>query len=166
METRSRMPSSAASALCLVLLSACATSPVPAGYAGPVAKISDWGKSESRYRAVVFYVSEVNGKPIQTSADVTRSNYQGKVNGIALFFYPQTITRDVPAGPVTLKLEGQIMYSTYIQQLAMAATMYSITEPCAQTSSPGSVTLCEGSYPRQSAKSRFSMQTRASPLGR
>jgi hypothetical protein len=79
---------------------------------------------ETRSRATFFYVSEVNGKRIETSLAATRSANYGKGFSIS----PMAISRAVPAGKLTLKLEGTHAYGAPIQEIVMAATMRSVTE--------------------------------------
>ena len=108
----------------LLILTGCVTSPIPPGYTGPTARLLDYGEMETGFRAIFFYVSEVNGKPIKTSLNAAREiNY-----GRGFSMTPQSITRLVPPGKMTLKLEGRHAYGAPIQELVMAATMRSVTE--------------------------------------
>ena len=111
-------------AVTLLLLAGCATSPIPPGYTGPTARLLDDAEMESTYRATFFYVAEVDGKPIKTSLDAAREANRGKGFRIS----PQTITRAVPAGTTTLKLEGRHAYGAPIQEIVMAGTMRSVVE--------------------------------------
>jgi hypothetical protein len=79
---------------------------------------------ETRARAAFFFVSEVNGKRIDTSLDATRIANHGRGFSIS----PMAISRVVPAGKLTLKLEGTNAYGAPIQEIFMAATMRSVTE--------------------------------------
>ena len=107
-----------------LLVSGCMTNPIPEGYSGPRATVQDWARSETKSRASVFSLAEVDGKRIRTSVEATRASVYGK--GVQIYFSPQTISREVPATSVVLKLEGRIMYSAPIQELLMAATLYQV----------------------------------------
>jgi hypothetical protein len=77
---------------------------------------------ESGFRAVFFYVSEVNGKPIHTSLDEASKVGRGKGFSIS----PQTIIREVPSGKTILKLEGRHAYGAPIQEIVMSPSMRSV----------------------------------------
>jgi hypothetical protein len=102
----------------------CATSPIPEGYTGPIATIRDSARSEGGTRALFFFVSEIDGKQIQTSLAQTRAANYGR--GFALT--PSVIERKIPARPAVLKLEGHTAYGAPIQEIVMASQMYEVTE--------------------------------------
>jgi hypothetical protein len=106
-----------------IFLAACAAAPAPPIPAGPTARLLDSAEKETGFRAVFFYVAEVNGKPIKTSLAEARE--VGKDKGFSIS--PQTLSRDVPAGKAILKLEGRHAYGAPIQELVMATTMRSVT---------------------------------------
>jgi hypothetical protein len=108
--------------LLALFLAACAA-PAPPVPTGPTARLIDSAEKETGYRAVFFYVAEVNGKPIKTSLAEARE--VGKDKGFSIS--PQTISRDVTAGRAILKLEGRHAYGAPIQELVMATTMRSVT---------------------------------------
>jgi len=108
----------------VLALPGCATSPLPPGYTGPTTTIHDWARQETNARVQIYFVSEVNGKPIETSVSATREANAGR--GLIAYFSPKTISRVVPAGKTRLKLEGRIMYGAPIQEIVMAMTMYTI----------------------------------------
>jgi hypothetical protein len=107
------------------VLAGCVTaSPVPEGYTGPTATIHDSVHSESGTRAVLFFVSEIDGKQIETSLTRTRATNYGR--GFALA--PVAIERKIPARHTVLKLEGQTAYGAPIQEIIMASQMYDVKE--------------------------------------
>jgi hypothetical protein len=108
--------------IAMLALAGCATSPVPEGYTGPTATIRDWAVPESSTRARFFYVSEVDGRMIRTSLAATRSQNYGRGFSLA----PVVIERQVPATVLRLKLEGRTAYGAPIQELVLAAKMYSV----------------------------------------
>ena|SRR5215467_10938716 len=63
----------------LVVAGCVTTSPIPEGYTGPTATIHDSVRSESGTRAVLFFVSEIDGKQIETSLGerVVRTTAEG-----------------------------------------------------------------------------------------
>lgn len=105
-------------------LSACVTSPVPPVYTGPTATVSDSARNETNARVQVYYVAEVNGKPIENTVSRTRRDNAGR--GVMPWFSATTVSRQIPAGKTLLKLEGRIMYGAPIQEIAMAMTMYTV----------------------------------------
>jgi hypothetical protein len=108
--------------IAILALSACATSPIPEGYTGPTATIRDWAVPESSTRARFFYVSEVDGRTIRNSLAATRAANSGRGFSLA----PVVIERKVPATVLRLKLEARTAYGAPIQELVMAARMYSV----------------------------------------
>ena len=123
-----------------VALSACAT-PVPE-YTGPTALVGDFARQESNARVQVFYVSEVNGKPIHNSVDETRRLTRG--GGVMPWFTATPISRRLPAGKTRLKLEGRVMYSAPIQEIFMANTLYTIEEEIDVDLLPGKAYVVKG----------------------
>jgi hypothetical protein len=107
----------------LVVAGCVTTSPVPEGYTGPTATIHDSVRSESGTRAVLFFVSEIDGRQIETSLARTRGANYGR--GFALA--PVAIERKIPAKHTILKLEGQTAYGAPIQEIVMASQMYNVT---------------------------------------
>jgi hypothetical protein len=108
--------------IAILALSGCATSPIPEGYTGPTAIIRDSAFSDSSSRARFFYVSEIDGKMIRTSLAASRAQSHGRGFSLA----PVVIERQVPATRLRLKLEGRTAYGAPIQELFMAARMYSV----------------------------------------
>jgi hypothetical protein len=96
-----------------IILTGCATNPIPEGYTGPRATIRDTGSSETSSRAVMFWLNEVDGKQIKTSPGETAGANQGR--GFSMS--PVFISRDVPAKPLTLKLIGSRIFAAPILAL-------------------------------------------------
>lgn len=66
-------------AFAVVTLGGCATyKPVPDGYTGPTAVISDSIQRESGGKGQVFIVSQINGNDIANAASVSRAASQGR----------------------------------------------------------------------------------------
>lgn len=122
-----------AAAVLAATLGGCATSPIPEGYTGPKARISDYGTMETGARGAFYYVAEFNGKVIENNLRATRRANQGR--GFALS--PTPFSREVPAGPATLKLEARNAYGAPIQELVMAAFMRSASNSIQVDLKPG-----------------------------
>lgn len=81
----------------------CATyKPVPEGYTGPVANIADSGFAESRAKAQIFAVIEIDGNKVVNSFSASANASYGQ--GFALT--TQFVSRAVPARPMKLKIRG------------------------------------------------------------
>jgi hypothetical protein len=99
-----RRTSKGAIALLAVLtLGACATyKPVPDGYSGPLAVISDSGARESGTRARLFAVVAIDGNTIPNSFSESNNASAGK--GFSLLM--RIVTRQVPARAMKVTLLG------------------------------------------------------------
>jgi hypothetical protein len=106
-----------------VLLSGCATSPIPEGYVGPIATVQDSSVRENSNRTQFFYVAEVNGNKVDNALVVTRKANHGR--GFQLTAAPYS--REIPANQVTLTLNGNTEYGAPIQALLNAGSLYSAT---------------------------------------
>ena len=103
-----------------LVLTACATPPVPPDYTGPLAKVRDVSVRETQARAQYFYLAEIDGKPVENAMTKMRqANYGRGFHSMAFDF-----DRSVPARPMVVKLEARIAYGAPIQELLMLATMY------------------------------------------
>lgn len=87
-----------------VLLTGCATieSPVPAGYAGPVARVEDSNKIERAEKAQMFVLAAVDGRPIDTAI---RSSTRASA-GMGSVLRVMEMGRDVPAKPMKVHIVG------------------------------------------------------------
>ena len=101
-------------------LAGCTTSPIPKGYTGPTATISDSTDLESRSRSLFFFVAEIDGAAIDNSLRATRSANYGRGFSIS----PMVIERQVPAKRVVLQLQGRVAYGAPIQEIFNAGRMY------------------------------------------
>jgi hypothetical protein len=97
--------------------------------------VADSGTTETAARAKMFVVSEIDTRSVPTSIDATRHAYRSA--GVGGYFIPVVVSRPVPARKVTLKLEGRIVYQAPIQELLMAATVYSAESTIEVVLSPG-----------------------------
>jgi hypothetical protein len=102
-------------------LQGCATNkPIPDGYTGPLATISDSAVAENSRRSRFFYLAEIDGRPVWDS----RSGSKAANYGRGMNLTPGTLSREVPAQHVVLKLEGRVAYGAPILEIVNAATMY------------------------------------------
>jgi hypothetical protein len=86
-----------------LFLHGCATyKPVPEGYTGPVALVSDSGFSESGTKAQLFALVEVEGNAIENSFGASASASHGQ--GFALT--TRFVSRPVPARSMKVRLKG------------------------------------------------------------
>ena len=99
------MRSGAASIAAAVLLCGCTVNPVPEGYTGPVAKITDSYNYRSDSALDFFVVTKVNGKPIDESLSATAGGNYGR--GFAMRAF--VIGRKVPAQEATFRGEGELI---------------------------------------------------------
>lgn len=112
----------------LIALAGCATAPyqpIPEGYTGPRASITDTAKTRSGSLAEIFAVVEVDGKSVANSFHATAINNQGK--GFTLT--PTVVERELPTTPVKLKLRASHVTGAPIQAMAMQiAGTYAVVE--------------------------------------
>jgi hypothetical protein len=112
-------------ALLFVVLSGCASyKPVPDGYTGPVATVSDSGFAEDGSKAQLFVLSEVDGNRIDTSIGASAGASHGR--GFALT--ASIIERQVPAKPMKVALRATHTTAAPIHAIAsqMAGTFFSV----------------------------------------
>lgn len=103
-----------------LVLSACATSPIPDNYSGPLATIRDTGMSETANRSQFFFLAEVDGKPVANARSASKSANSGRGFGLK----PQSFSREVPAQQSTFTLKAEVEYGAPIQAMLNAATLY------------------------------------------
>lgn len=100
--------------VCVALLvSACATNPVPEGYAGPLAKIQDTYIPRSDRAADFFILDRVNGKQVENALRATTTRNAGRGFAMEVVGY----TRDVPALAATFSIRGRTHYAAPILEL-------------------------------------------------
>lgn len=95
--------------------SACATNPVPQGYAGPLARIYDSsGLTNSVQTKNVFFIELVNGKRVTNASDMIKTNNMGLQSTVEAFGF----VRDVPAGQMTtFTIVGRTQYAVPFLQM-------------------------------------------------
>ena len=103
-----------------LVLSGCATSPIPADYSGPLATIRDTGMAESANRSQFFFLAEIDGQLIDNGRSASKRANSGRGFGLT----PQPFSRDVPAKQATFTLKGEIEYGAPIQAMMNAGTLY------------------------------------------
>ena len=111
--------------LALTALAGCATyKPVPDGYGGPTAILSDTGFTEGGTKAQLFAAVEVDGNRIHSSFGASASASHGK--GAALTM--QIVERYVPVRPMKVTLRASHTTGAPIHAMAMqlAGTYYSV----------------------------------------
>ena len=115
----------AAIALITAALAGCANyKPVPEGYAGPVATISDSGIAEDGSKAQMFVVDQVDGNRIWNSFNASAQASSGQGFRLNARF----IDRKVPAKPMKIGLKASHTTGAPIQALLSqaAGTFFSV----------------------------------------
>lgn len=111
--------------IAILFLAGCASyKPVPEGYAGPVATISDTGSSEDATKAQIFALVSVDGNPVPNSFGASRqaSFNQGP------FLNLRVVDRQVPAQPMKVKIRASHATGAPIHEIASraAGTFYAV----------------------------------------
>ena len=105
-------------ALAAVLVSGCATyQPVPEGYTGPTARITDSGHQESSGTGRLFYVESIDGNRIRNVRIATAENSHGQGFRLSI----GGARRDVPIQKLRLKLVGTHVTAAPIHEMASRA---------------------------------------------
>lgn len=104
-------------AIATLALAACTTNPIPQGYTGPVARISDSAEPRDLMSANIFSLQAVNGKDIDDSTIET----QLASSGGGGFITTVAIGRDVPARPAAFTITGQTTWVGLIQTIVKTA---------------------------------------------
>jgi hypothetical protein len=94
-------------------LAACTSNPIPEGYTGPLAYVTDSVSPRSGTSADFFFLSKIDGRTISDSTAATRAANYGR--GFSLS--PTTIGRNLPAAPATFTLVGRTEYGAPILAL-------------------------------------------------
>ncbi|MDL1860725.1 hypothetical protein FBR04_06810 [Betaproteobacteria bacterium PRO7] len=107
------------------LLGGCASyKPIPDGYVGPVASISDSGRPEGRGKAQLFALTAIDGNRITNSFSESAMASQGQG-----FYLTVVISgREVPARPMKVTLKASHTTAAPIHAIAsqIAGTFYSV----------------------------------------
>jgi hypothetical protein len=108
-----------ASLLVAAALAGCASlePPVPVGYNGPTAVISDTVVQEDKSKGQLFYVEAVDGKPIDSALIATRQASSG--HGFQLSLWSKM--RQVPVKPLRLRLVASHVTAAPIHEIASRA---------------------------------------------
>jgi hypothetical protein len=134
--------------LAAVLLNGCASyKPVPDGYKGPVASISDSSISEGGTRAQIFALMDVNGNAIQNSFGASANASYGQ--GFALT--TRVISRQVPAGPMKVKIKASHTTGAPIQAIfsQVAGSFFSVEGVVAFNPSPDGRYIVKGELKKE-----------------
>jgi hypothetical protein len=125
--------------LAAAAFSGCATSPIPKGYTGPTANITDSLEKRSVSQVGIFMVSKVNGRLIENTSGATARANQGMGMGFA---FTKVVSRDVPAEKLTLTIEGLTQSASDFQ--AMFAKNYSVNGDIELNARPGASYAVKG----------------------
>lgn len=126
-----------------VLMYGCATyKPVPDGYTGAVALISDSGFSESSSKGQIFALLEVDGNPIENSFGASARASHGQ--GFALT--TKFVSRPIPARPMKVRIRAGHSTGAPIHAIAsqLAGTFFSVEGVTEFTPVPGGEYLVKG----------------------
>jgi hypothetical protein len=110
--------------VCAVLGGCASYQPVPPGYGGPTATLSDFAIIEGQTKAQLFVVLEIDGHPVENSIGATATASRGQ------FFSLRTniVERPIPVRPMKVKLKGTHATGAPIHNLLSQAvgTFYSV----------------------------------------
>jgi hypothetical protein len=123
-----------------LLLAGCVSAPmpVPAGYQGPLAKISDSSQPVSSTKIQFFQLAKVDGRPVDTSSASTYRANQGR----GFYMEPQLEAREVPARTCVLSLQGVTHVAADI--LAFGGGMYHVEGDVTVTLDPARTYVIKG----------------------
>jgi hypothetical protein len=119
-----------------LIVAGCATyQPVPPGYAGPTALLSDRAVRESGTKAQLFVAEEIDGHRIQDGIAATaRRSY-----GLGFQVMTEVVERDVPVRPMKVKIKATHVTGAPIHALLSeaAGTFFSVEGVVDFTPEPG-----------------------------
>ena len=102
----------------LASVTGCASyKPVPENYTGPIATVSDSGKTEDGSKAQIFALTAIDGNGIQDSFLTTRQATYGQGNNLRL----KVTERLIPAQAMKVKLRGSHATAMPIHEFASRA---------------------------------------------
>ena len=123
-------------AIAALFLASCATyQPVPPGYTGSTATLSDRAVRESGTKAQLFVAEEIDGHRIQDSIAATaRRSY-----GLGFTVMTEVVEREVPVRPMKVKVKATHVTGAPIHALLSeaAGTFYSVEGIVEFTPQPG-----------------------------
>src|ERR1700742_1858842 len=108
-----KLPLLAPAALALCAFQA---TPMPPGYAGPPAVISDSAHHAQGEAVNFFYVDKIDGEEVPNSLVATTRENHGR--GFAM--QPVVMSRHVPAASATFTIAGRTHYATPFQEIMNA----------------------------------------------
>jgi hypothetical protein len=115
-----------------------APAPIPEGYTGPRATITDTSEPVSSVKIRFFELAKVDGRKVEGSAEATfRANY-----GHGFSMNPIVLSREVPAQTCILAIEGVTHVAADI--LAFGGGMYHVNGEITATLEPGKVYFVKG----------------------
>lgn len=132
----------------IFLVSGCAAyKPVPDGYTGSVAVISDTGFSESGSKGQVFALMEVDGNHIENSFGASARASHGQ--GFALT--PKFLSRPIPARSMKVKIKASHTTGAPIHAIAsqLSGTFFSVEGITDFTPLSGGEYLVKGSLAKE-----------------
>lgn len=129
----------------LPLIAGCVSAPmpIPNGYSGPRAKVSDTSSAVSSTKVQFFQLSKVDGRTVQTSSASTYTANYGR--GFAMD--PRLEYREVPARQCILSIEGVTHVAADI--LAFGGGMYHVEGDVTVTLDPDKAYLVKGVLGKQ-----------------
>ena len=112
--------------------------PVPKGYTGPVARITDTSTSVSGTKIQFFELQRIDGREVLASSVSTMQRNYGQ----GFYMEPALESRAVPSGSCTLKLAGVTHVAAPI--LAFGGKMYTVNGEVTVTLDAGKSYLVKG----------------------
>ena len=98
-----------AAMLAALLVNGCTAKPIPRGYAGPTAFVSDSATAHGPTLAEFFVLSKIEGKRIDESVGMTDIAYDGG----GPEFEPLVEERELPAKPMTVSIKAQTYHGPH-----------------------------------------------------
>lgn len=113
-----------AAVLAVALAGCAAYQPVPSGYTGPVATVSDSAIAEDNKKAQLFVLEEIDGNRIPNSFGASARASEGK----GFMLTTSVLDRQVPVKPMKVKLHASHTTGAPIQALfsQAAGTFFSV----------------------------------------
>src|SRR5262245_45463426 len=96
-----------------LLLAGCAAKPIPDGYTGPLATVSDTVVQTSGTSGQFFVLWGIEGGSVDDS--ITRTTNANSGRGLSMSAVQAS--RQIPARPTTVRLKGKIHYAAPILEL-------------------------------------------------
>ena len=130
--------------LAFLALSGCATTynPIPEGYTGPTAKVSDSGLYEDNMKGQFFIMEAIDGNTIDNSIIATRKASHGK----GFYLSSRYIDRLVPAKSMKVKLVATHQTAAPIHEITsrVLGTFFRVEGEVNFNPSPGGTYIVKG----------------------